>query len=230
MLYLFLVAESASSMSYPEDLNPTQVVALPARGLRRQAGYMFLDRNSLVFLSVLKQGRSWSTIDLPLRFPSPHSHMLSQRRQTLLLVSCQSQPSIPSEENFISVHSLCHPALRERTLRRISESGGLQALIDQWGHSSLEELESFIDSYFEMVWEQTMGSFQPSEYDPPATVEDAVIRNVGEEEVLLSIDRKLTRLELLEEIRKDLAELKRNLECNLGAKQELRHECEKEFD
>ncbi|KAM4717028.1 uncharacterized protein FYW61_017243 [Anableps anableps] len=210
------LAESASPTSYPEELNPTQVVALPARRARRQSGYMFLDRSSLVFLSVLKQGRSWSTIDLPLRFPPSHSHMLSPRWQTMLLVSYQSQPSIPSEEDFISVQSLCHPVLRERTLRRISESGGLQALIDQWGHSSLEELESFIDSYFEMVWEQTMGSFHPSESNPSATMEDAVVRDVGEEELLLSIDRKLTRLELLEEIRRDLAEVKRNLECSLG--------------
>lgn len=135
-------------------------------------------------------------------------------QQTMLLVSCQSLPSFPSEENLVSVHSLCHPALRERTLCRTCESGGPQALIDRWGHSSLEELESFIDSYFEMVWEQTMGSFQASESEPPATVEDAAVRDAGGEELLFSIDRKLTRLELLEEIRRDLAEVKRNLECN----------------
>ncbi|XP_027897275.1 GTPase IMAP family member 8 [Xiphophorus couchianus] len=201
-------AESGSSSSHPEELNPTQVVALPASRARRQSGFVFSERSSLVFLSVLK--RSWSAIELPLRFPSPHS--LTQ--QTMLLVSCQSPPSFPSEENLVSVHSLCHPALRERTLRRTCESGGPQALIDRWGHSSLEELESFIDSYFEMVWEQTMGSFQASESEPPATVEDAAIRDAGGEELLFSIDRKLTRLELLEEIRRDLAEVKRNLECN----------------
>ncbi|XP_054907937.1 GTPase IMAP family member 8 [Poeciliopsis prolifica] len=206
------LAESGSSLSYPEELNPTQVVALPARRLGRQPGFVFSEHSSLVFLSVLK--RSWSAIELPLRFPSPHSLMLSPRQQTMLLVSYQSPPSFPSEENLVSVHSLCHPVLRERALRRMCESGGLQALIDQWGNSSLEELESFIDSYFEMVWEQTMGSFQASESQPPATVEDAAVRDAGGEELLLSIDRKLTRLDLLEEIRRDLAEVKRNLEGN----------------
>ncbi|KAM4534573.1 GTPase IMAP family member 8 [Fundulus diaphanus] len=218
------LAEAASSSSYPEELAPAQAVALPARRARRQSGLVFLDRNSLVFLSVLEQGRSWSTIDLPLRFPPPHSLVLSPRRQTTLLVSCQGQ------RGDIASEDLCHPALRERTLRRMSHSGGLQAFVDQWGHSSLDELEAFIDSYFEMVWEQTMGSFQPPESDPPATAQDAANRHVGEEELLLSIDRKLTRLELLEEIRRDLAELKQNLECSWGARQELRDKSEKDVD
>ncbi|XP_007567781.1 GTPase IMAP family member 8 [Poecilia formosa] len=204
-------ADSGSSSSHPEELNPTQVVAFPARRARSQSGFVFPQRSSLVFLSVLK--RSWSTIELPLRFPSPHSLMVSPRQQTMLLVSYQGPPSFPSEENLVSVRSLCHPALRERALHRMCESGGLQALIDQWGHSSLEELESFIDSYFEMVWERTVGSFQASE-PPEDAVEEAAVRDAGGEELLLSIDRKLTRLELLEEIRRDLAEIKRNLERN----------------
>ncbi|XP_038134149.1 GTPase IMAP family member 8 isoform X1 [Cyprinodon tularosa] len=224
------VTDSASLTSYPDESDATQALALPERRVRRQSGYMCLDTNSLVFVSVLKQGRSWSTIDLPLRFPPSFSHMTSPRLQTMLLVSCQNQPSIFSEEDFISVNSLCHPALRERTLHRISESGGLQALIDEWGHSSLGELEAFIDSYFEMVWEQTMGSFQPSESDPPAAEQEAVIRGVGEEDLLLSIDRKLTRLELLEEIQKDLAELKGNLACSWAAIQELRDKSKKDID
>ncbi|MEQ2180847.1 hypothetical protein GOODEAATRI_005537 [Goodea atripinnis] len=156
--------------------------------------------------------------------------VLSPKCQTMFLVSCQSQPSIPSKEDFIGVHSLCLPALRESSLHRISESGGRQALIDQWGHSSLNELEAFIDSYFEMVWEQTMGSSQPSESDPPTTAQDAVVSDAGEEQLLSSIDRKLSRLELLEEIWKDLAELKQNMEFSLGTLQELRDKCEKHFD
>ncbi|MEQ2225041.1 hypothetical protein ILYODFUR_013430 [Ilyodon furcidens] len=224
------LAVSTSSTSSPEELNSTQLVALPARRARRQSGQMSLDSNSLVFLSVLKQGRSWSSIDLPLMFPSPHSLVLSPKCQTMFLVSCQSQPSIPSKEDFIGVHSLCLSALRGQSLRRISESGGRQALIDQWGHSSLKELEAFIDSYFEMVWEQTMGSSQPSESDPPTTAQDAVVSDVGEEQLLSSIDRKLSRLELLEEIWKDLAELKQNMEFSWGTIQELRDKCEKHFD
>lgn len=126
-----------------------------------------------------------------------------------------------AEDGIISVRCLCHPELRERAVRRLSESGGLQTLIDQWDHSSLEELEYFIDSYFEMVWEQTMGSFQAAEPGLPNAGQRAV-EEAGDEEVLSSIDRKLSKLELLDEIRTDLAELRTSLEKGWKAIQELR--------
>ncbi|KAM6904678.1 GTPase IMAP family member 8 [Xenentodon cancila] len=212
----------------------SSAAVLPTRRARRPASLTFVDRRSFTpyIASVLsgKQRLRWSMVDLPFQFPAPHSqlslnndsHMLSPRHQTVLLVSCQIQHRMPSEEDIISVHSLCHPALRERTRRRLSGSGGLQALVDQWGRSSLKELEGFIDSYFEMVWEQTMGSIQPPEPDCPAAELDTAVKQADKEEVLCSIDRKLSKLELLEEIRSDLAELRLNQECSRRAIQELR--------
>ena len=179
----------------------------------------------------------WSVADLPVQVPVPHSRLrlhsesaaLSPRHPTVLLVSRQTGRRA-SEEEVISVRSLCHPLLRERTLQRLSGSGGLQALIDQWGRSSLEELEDFIDSYFETVWEQTMGSAQAPEPERPAAELDAAIRRADEEEVLCSIDRKLSKLELLEEIRRDLAEMRLSQESSWRAIQELRDQSKKSPD
>lgn len=169
----------------------------------------------------------WSTpVNLPVWFPAhnPHSQVrpFSPRHPTMLLVLPQTQDRMLAEESVITVHSHYHPALREQTLRRLAESGGLQALIDRWGDSSLEELEAFIDSYFEMVWEQTMESFQTPESDCLTIEQDAVVEEAGEKEVLSSINRKLSKLELLEEIRNDLAKLRDSLEHSWKAIQELR--------
>lgn len=145
---------------------------------------------------------------------------LSSKRPTMLLVAPQTQRGTLAEESGISVHSLCRPAPRERTLAGLSESGGLQALIDQWGESSLEELEAFIDSYFEMIWEKTVGSLEEP-VRPTADVGEEV-EEEEEDEVLSSINRKLSKLELLDEIRRDLAELRASLENSWRAIQELR--------
>lgn len=126
------------------------------------------------------------------------------------------------QENVITVHSHSHPALREQPLRTLAETGGLQALTGQWGDSNLEELEAFIDSYFEMVREQIMGSFQTPEPHHLTAEHDAVVEEAGEAQILSSIDRKLSKLELLEEIRNDLAQLRESLELSWKAIQELR--------
>ncbi|XP_068434445.1 uncharacterized protein si:ch211-214j24.15 [Clinocottus analis] len=163
--------------------------------------------------------------DLPLRLNG--ARRLFATHPTMLLVVPQARHGTLAVDNGISVHSLRHPALRERTLRRLSEAGGLQALIDQWGDSSLEELEAFIDSYFEMIWEQTMGSFQEplgpaAEQEAVGQEEEEEEEEEGQREVLSSIDRKLSKLKLLEEIRTDLAELRTSLETSWRAMQELR--------
>ncbi|KAI3359129.1 hypothetical protein L3Q82_002668 [Scortum barcoo] len=181
-----------------------QIVALPAGRRGGRTGITILNRDG--FVSCLASMLSKERLRLPKR----------------LLVSPQTRSCMLVEENAVSVSSLCHPALRERTLRRLTESGRLQELIDQWDDSSLEELEAFIDSYFEMVWEQTMGSFQPTEPDRPTAEWDAVVEKAGQEEVLSSIDRKLSKLELLEEIRRDMAELRMSLERSWKAIQEIR--------
>lgn len=236
----FTVSDSANSTTQTSlncpggAANGGQIVALPAGRTRGRTGLTILDRDS--FLSCLtsmlsKEGLRW-TINLPVWFPTDdlhlrqngesQAHLFSSRLPKSLLVSPQTHRSMLVEENVTSVSSLCHPALRERTLRRLTESGGLQELIDRWDHSSLEELEAFIDSYFEMVWEQTMGSFQPTEPDRPTTEWDATVEEARQEEVLSSIDKKLSKLELLEEIRRDMAELRMSLEHNWKAIQELR--------
>ncbi|KAM6957171.1 GTPase IMAP family member 8-like [Aplochiton taeniatus] len=114
---------------------------------------------------------------------------------------------LTSLSGMASVHQELR--VRERTLKRLVESGGLQALIDQWGDSNIEELESFIDSYFEMVWKGTMESVMVEPHDFPAN--DTPEQDEGEEharEVLSSIDKKLSKLEILEELQRDIVDLK----------------------
>lgn len=118
------------------------------------------------------------------------------------------------------VHSLCRPMLINRTLTRLTEYGGLQNIIEQWGDSSLEELEAFIDLYFEMLWERTMGSCLEAEQENPTRVE--------EEDMLANINQKLSKLDALEEIKEDLAELKKSMERSVKTIEELRGETKKE--
>lgn len=127
-----------------------------------------------------------------------------------------------STEDIINpVRALCHPMLINRTLRRLTEYGGLHNIIDQWGDSSLEELEAFIDLHFEMLWEQAMGSCLEAEQESPSTESDNV-----EKEVLANINRKLSKLDVLEEIKEDLAELKKSIEQSVKAIEELREKKE----
>lgn len=219
-------AAAAASSPSLSGAEAAQVVAFPSGGAGSPTGFLFLDRDRLTsFLaSALKQGLR----DPPGGFPpDPYgllrladSHTLPPRRHDMLLVSCQSQPGVSSEEDGVSV--LCRPALTGRTLRRMSESKDPQVLLDQWFPSSLSELEAFIDSYFETVWEQTMGSFQS-----PEPERDPRVGDPEREEVLSSIDRKLSKLQLLEEIRGDLAELRQSLQSSWRAIKELRDQNEK---
>ncbi|KAM8823882.1 GTPase IMAP family member 8-like [Synchiropus picturatus] len=105
---------------------------------------------------------------------------------------------------------------RDSALGWSVESVDLQALIDQWGDSSLEELEDFIDLYCEKLMEQTV---ETSGTGAPPPLTGAAVPS----EILLSIDRKLTQLGVLEEIRDDLSELKRSMELNWKVLEELRN-------
>lgn len=134
---------------------------------------------------------------------------------------------VPASANLLalpspSVSTLLQPALRGRTLQRLSQTGGLQLLLDRWDGSSLQELEAFIDSYFEKVWEETMesGSTAAHSWEAPETEH--------KEEVLSSINRKLSKLELLEEIREELAELRTNLELSSRTATDQRGRMEKD--
>lgn len=224
-LYILVTQTTPHTPTNTSD-NSTHVVALPA-GRSGLNNFRFcLD----TILSGKKRLR-W-TVNLPVWFPADVLHlgsnggsqMFSPRRPKLRLALPQTQPEV---ENVLSVNSLCsHPALRERTLRRLVESGDLQALIDQWEqHSSLEELEAFIDDYFETIWERTMQSCRPAEPEQETVPEDA---DEGREDVLTTIERKLSKLELLEEIRTDLKELRTSLERSWTVIQELQEKCKEE--
>ncbi|XP_029913151.1 GTPase IMAP family member 8-like [Myripristis murdjan] len=244
----------------PEEEVRGRMVALPGAARRRTAsGLTILGTDgdcftsSIAFLlsnteelSWAPEGRGTVMVNFPDWFPigEPHSHMRpkgkrqfcpsSPRPQAVVLVFPQKQQQmlVDKNEGVITVQSLCQPALRERSLRKLTESGGLQALIDQWGDSNLEELEAFIDSYFEMVWEQAMGSSQTAEPDCPSgndPQEEVVVGEPGQD-ALLSIDRKLSKLYLLEGIQRDLAELKQSLERSWRAIQELRDKSKRQQD
>lgn len=225
--------DSAAQISVSCSDNGAQIVALPAWRRAGRTGLGILDRDGIMscFAST-PSGRQRLRWTLPVWFPADDLHLglngerqlrlFSSRRPKKLPALPQTQHRMPAEDGIISVRCLCHPDLRERAVRRLSESGGLQTLIDQWDHGSLEELEYFIDSYFEMVWEQTMGSFQAAEPGLPNAGQRTVIEEAEDEGVLSSIDRKLSKLELLDEIRTDLAELRKSLENGWKAIQELR--------
>lgn len=231
------LAESASAMpSLISAAAAGPIVALSAGRSGQQSGLR--DRGSNSLASVLNgKNRLWWTeagqmlrMNLPIRLLGEdlhtnlrlHNerqvHLLSSRNSTTVLYLPQAQGRMLTGENVNRVHSLCHPALIDRTLRRLTECGGLQALIDQWGDSSLEELEAFIDLYFEMVWDRTMGPCsQEAELDTQSRDQEQ-----SEEEVLSTICKKLSKLDLLQEIREDLVELRKSLEQSMKAIEELR--------
>lgn len=95
------------------------------------------------------------------------------------------------------------PTAKERAFMDFVQSESLQKLIDQWGDSNIEELEEFIDSYFEMVWQENQCSKTPR-----ISRESSGIT----ESHLASIDRKLSKLDILEGVQRDLWELKQSVE------------------
>lgn len=164
---------------------------------------------------------SWFSVDdLHLRLIGEAPPSWSAQRQSANLLALP-QPS---------VSALLQPALRGRTLQRLSQSGGLQLLLDRWDGSSLQELEAFIDSYFEKVWEDTMESGLTAEEEPDSWEPPVAERKEEREEVLSSINRKLSKLELLEEIREELIELRTNLEQSGRTVRERRERTEKDDD
>lgn len=156
--------------------------------------------------------------------------LFSPGHQALLLVEQPKEPErmlVKKQEDIVDIQSLGHPRLRDRTLKEIARTGGLQALIDQWGNSNLEELESFIDSYYEMVWKKTMGSFIVEEEDcltsnsPEMNDVGEDLVNNGGQEVLSSIDKKLSKLDILEGMQRDLLDLRQSLDRSCAIIQEL---------
>ncbi|KAJ7989577.1 hypothetical protein DPEC_G00305980 [Dallia pectoralis] len=151
-------------------------------------------------------------------------------RQAVPLQIPGEQPEEPlrvlvEPENIMNVQS---PARHSGTLLKdTGRTGDQQTLIDQWGNSNLEELESFIDSYFETVWKETMGSFNVEKEDyltrnsPELgnVAQDSV--DVGSQDILSSIEKKLSKLDILDCVQRDLLELRQSLDRSCSLIQEL---------
>ncbi|KAM9779990.1 uncharacterized protein ACB057_016039 [Neosynchiropus ocellatus] len=178
-----------------------QLAAVPAARRRRRRRLTALDRN--ILLSCLA---SFLSSQNRLRGPEVLN-------PTWFLVDEQTFSTQTLRRSLPQVgHRQAEPGLRWSM-----ESVDLQALIDQWGDSSLEELEDFIDLYCEKLMEQTVETVEPRGTAAPAPLTGAAAPS----EILLSIDRKLTQLGILEEIRGDLSELKRSLELHWKLLEEI---------
>lgn len=105
----------------------------------------------------------------------------------------------------------------QRDLKEFVKTGNLQALIDEWGDSNIEELEAFIDSYLEMLLQESVESASTEQSSPDKNV--CVVEACHG--VLSSIDRKLSKLGVLEEMQRDLQELKYTLEQSSKIIQDL---------
>lgn len=207
------------------------MVALPSGRGSGRPGLTIVggDLSSLSSVLLGKQRLRW-TLNLPVSLFSVDDLHLRLNGDGLASWSAPRQPANLLPLPQPSVSSLLQPALRGRTLRRLSQSGGLQLLLDRWDGSSLQELEAFIDSYFEKVWEETMesGLTAEDELDSLEPPEEAEHKEEEQEEVLSSINRKLSKLELLEGIREELSELRTNLEQSGRTIQDLRDRIERD--
>ncbi|KAI7792154.1 putative GTPase IMAP family member 8 [Triplophysa rosa] len=143
-------------------------------------------------------------------------------RHELQTLSTESQEGRRSERPRL-LYQRCTPytgqTAKKTAFLDFVLSGSLQDLIDQWGDSNIEELEAFIDSYFEMVWQETKAG--ESSNRSPINCEISGITESGLE-YMASIDRKLSKLDILEDVQKDLKELKQNLEHFSRILQELK--------
>ncbi|CAL8274469.1 unnamed protein product [Lota lota] len=126
----------------------------------------------------------------------------------------QSALTAATEDNVMAARSPRKP--RDDALRKLFPAGDLQALIDQWGSSSLEELEAFVDAHFEMVWERARSSAP----DDDVTELGGATEEAGQN-VVSSITEKLSKLDLLEDIQRDLTEVKQSLDKCWKIMQEL---------
>nr|XP_017210941.2 GTPase IMAP family member 8 [Danio rerio] len=106
---------------------------------------------------------------------------------------------------------------KEKAFIDFVQSEGLQKLINQWGDSNIEELEAFIDSFFEMVWQEN----QCSTMNPRICSESLGVTE-SEQSHLASIDRKLSKLDILDGVQRDLWELKQSVEHCSRIFQELK--------
>ncbi|XP_056463921.1 uncharacterized protein si:ch211-214j24.15 [Gadus chalcogrammus] len=150
-------------------------------------------------VEVLSEGRVCVS-PLRLRGAEPASPSHHQRALTT---------AAATEEDAVAARSPWQP--RDDALRKLFASGDLQALIDQWGSSSLEELEAFVDAHFEMVWERAMSS---ASEDDDVTERGRATGEEGAEqdEAGSSVAEGLSKLHLLEDIQREVTEMKQSLD------------------
>ncbi|XP_029997092.1 uncharacterized protein LOC115424129 [Sphaeramia orbicularis] len=170
-------------------------------------------------------------VNLPIWFVSddPEGQRSALRCPTAVWFLPPAQTRTLTEDNVSDGRLVCRDWTLRRSggLRGVPGSGGLRGvpgsggLQDHQGGTSLEELEAFIDSYVQ-IWEQTMESCYGGEPEP-----DQVSDQRGDD-VLATISEKLSKLDVLEEIRLDLAELKKSLETSLRSIEEFRENSQKD--
>ncbi|XP_062374002.1 uncharacterized protein si:ch211-214j24.15 [Sardina pilchardus] len=144
--------------------------------------------------------------------PQRRSRMLLEKGDAEQGMNCVESPSFPTKQHD------------QRDLKGFTGSGSLQALIDEWGDSNIEELEAFIDSYLEMVLQDSVESAltEPSSPDTSCSVKHSGVCVVEAcHEVLSSIDRKLSKLNLIDGMQRDIHELKSTLERSTKIIQDL---------
>lgn len=117
---------------------------------------------------------------------------------------------------------------KERAFMDFVQSESLQNLIDQWGDSNIEELETFIDSYFEMVWQETLKEPKCSSMTTINCENSGITEN--DQRLLASIDSKLSKLDILEGVQRDLRELKQSIRHCSGIFQELKDRSKETHD
>lgn len=140
--------------------------------------------------------------------PQRRSHMLLGKEDGVFhdqVTSCVGSLSPPIAEHD------------QRELTEFIKTGNLQALIDEWGDSNIEELEAFIDSYLEMVLKESVESALTEQSSPDKNMCVAEACH----DVLSSVDRKLSKLSVLEGMQRDMQELKHTLELNSKIMQDL---------
>uniref|UniRef100_A0A8C1UBV0 GTPase IMAP family member 8 n=1 Tax=Cyprinus carpio TaxID=7962 RepID=A0A8C1UBV0_CYPCA len=115
---------------------------------------------------------------------------------------------------------------KERAFMDFIQSENMQNLIDQWGDSNIEELEAFIDSYFEMVWQEAMNEPKCTSMTPINS--EGITEN--DQGHLASIDRKLSKLDILEGVQRDLQELKQTIKHCSRIFQELKDSSKETHD
>ncbi|XP_026084283.1 GTPase IMAP family member 8-like [Carassius auratus] len=117
---------------------------------------------------------------------------------------------------------------KEKAFMSFIQSEDLQNLIDQWGDSNIEELEAFIDSYFEMVWQEAINEPNCSGMTPINSEGLGITEN--DQGHLASIDRKLSKLDILEGVQRDLQELKQTIKHLSKIFQELKDRTKETHD